>query len=190
MVNFNINEEIDNNDGTFSMLVKGIINVPTTNAWSNNTNLNVNLPNITSLIRTFGYWNYNSSYGININTFYKTNASSEQGECLKITQNGNRIGARIISRNTGNKDYQVVATYTKPQFSVNITGNPSDKVSDITGGGDYYTGQQVNINATIESGYEVDKVEDNGVEVSNTLPYSFSMDDSDHDIVITAKEIV
>lgn len=70
-----------------------------------------------------------------------------------------------------------IATYTKNTYQV-VLGCNNNKAGSITGGGTYYYGDEVTIDATASAGYSFSNITSGGEVVATEVPYNFNMEDS------------
>ena len=94
------------------------------------------------------------------------------------TQNGNVVSTNASYTFTVNANRTLVAhfTYVAPptNYTVTVTANPTEG-GTVTGGGTYQEGQTCTVEATTNVGYNFINWTENGVEVSASASYTFTV---------------
>ena len=90
------------------------------------------------------------------------------------TENGNVVSTNPSYSFTVQNNINLVANFSKKQFTVNLSSNPSDGGS-TSGGGTYGYGDNVTVTATANTGYDFTNWTKNGNVVSSNPSYSFTV---------------
>lgn len=104
------------------------------------------------------------------------------------------VGARsediVLDKNV---EKNITLTYRHYQYSVTVTGDDGVKKDNtLTGAGTYDKGKNAQVGFTLNEGYQVKSVTDNGVDVTAKAKdgtYNISKIDKNHTVVVTTEKI-
>ena len=93
------------------------------------------------------------------------------------TENGANVSNNAIYTFTVTANRNLVATFVAQSFLISATANPTN-AGVISGGGSYFYNQTCTLTATAKTGYNFVCWSENGVPVSNTATYTFTVTSS------------
>ncbi len=116
-----------------------------------------------------GEGNYSHGQTVNI-----TATPNEDYTFLNWTEDGNEVSNELNYTFTATSDRSLTANFSLEAYSVNLNANPLG-AGILTGGGNYQSGQTVSINAIPNDGYTFAGWTENGIDISGSPSYSFTI---------------